>query len=64
MDLFRMYEFYAQSRKWRFNVVDIAHTEVGGFRVTLAQLTLLSLTFRVSLRKQSSTSSVATSMAS
>ena len=33
MELYQMYALYATSRKWKFNVVDIASTEVGGCRV-------------------------------
>lgn len=33
MDLFRMYAAYAEYRKWKFNVVDMASTDVGGVRV-------------------------------
>ncbi len=37
-DLFRMYEKYASSQGWRFDVMDISETGIGGFKEAIANV--------------------------
>jgi peptide chain release factor 1 len=38
-DLFRMYQRYAAARGWRFEVMDLSETGIGGFREATASIT-------------------------
>lgn len=37
-DLFRMYEKYASTQGWRFEVVDVSETGIGGFKEAIANI--------------------------
>ncbi len=37
-DLFRMYEKYASSRNWKFEVMDVNETGIGGFKEAIANI--------------------------
>ncbi len=38
-DLFRMYQRYAEFRGWRFEVISLSETGIGGYKEAIAQLT-------------------------
>ena len=37
-ELFQMYQRYAQIRGWKFEVMEIAHSDIGGFREAVAEV--------------------------
>ena len=37
-ELFQMYQRYAQLRGWKFEVMEIAHSDIGGFREAVAEV--------------------------
>jgi peptide chain release factor 1 len=37
-ELFQMYQRYAQTRGWKFEVMEIAHSDIGGFREAVAEV--------------------------
>ncbi len=37
-ELFQMYQRYAQIRGWKFEVMEIAHSDIGGFRDAVAEV--------------------------